>query len=73
MTPRNGLERQQAIIELLDQPDSPDLRRGNRLTFDGRPDRYRLVPYFVSAFVQARLLDLQERETCRHAPPEAPV
>lgn len=74
MTSRNGIERQHAIIELLDQPDDPDLHRGHRLTVEGRADRYRLVPYFVSAFVQAKLLELHERETQRnHASREAAV
>ena len=62
---QENLERRQAIIDLLSMPDSPDLHRGHRLTLEGRADRYHLVPYLVSAFVQARLLELRERDLVR--------
>jgi hypothetical protein len=61
------IERRQAIVELLSMPDSPDLHRSHRLTVEGRPDRHQLVPQLAAAFVQARLLDLREREALRES------
>jgi hypothetical protein len=58
-------ERRQAIVELLSLPDPPDLHRSHRLTVDGSPDRHRLWPSLAAAFVQAKLLELREREALR--------
>ena len=60
------IERRLALIELLAQPDPPELRRGYRLRLDGRPDRYTLVPRLMAAFVQTKLLALQERSAERN-------
>ena len=54
-------ERRLAIVELLALPDPPELRRGYRLRLDGKGDRYDQVPMLSAAFVQAKLLELQER------------
>jgi hypothetical protein len=54
-------ERRLAIVELLALPDPPDLRRGYRVRLEGRGDRYDQVPMLSAAFVQAKLLELQER------------
>jgi hypothetical protein len=51
----------------LSLPDTPDLHRSHRLTVEGRPDRYQLLPHLAAVFVQARLLDLQEREGLRQS------
>jgi hypothetical protein len=61
------MERRQAIVDLLSLPDTPDLHRSHRLTVEGRPDRYQLLPHLAAVFVQARLLDLQEREGLRQS------
>lgn len=58
-------ERQQAIVDLLSLPDPPDLRRSHRLTVEGSPDRHQLLPALAAVFVQARMLELQEREALR--------
>jgi hypothetical protein len=60
-----NIERQQAIIDLLSLPDTPDLHRSHRLTVEGRQDRYQMLPHLAAVFVQAKLLDLQEREALR--------
>jgi hypothetical protein len=62
MVTRSDIERQLALMELLSRPDSPDLRRGARRTLAGCPERYALVPQLTAAFVQAKLLDLSERD-----------
>lgn len=58
---QSDIERRQAICELLSLPDAPDLRRGYRQTIEGTPARYRLVPQLTAAFIQAKLLELDER------------
>ena len=56
------IERRLAITDLLAQPDPPDLvRRGNRLSVEGKPDRFDLVPQLAAVFVQRKLLSLHER------------
>jgi hypothetical protein len=57
------IERRLAIAELLAQPDPPDIRRGHRQRFEGKPERYDLVPQLSAVFVQAKLLALQERRS----------
>jgi hypothetical protein len=59
------LERRQAIIDLLSLPDTPDLHRSHRLTFEGKQDRHQMLPHLAAVFVQAKLLDLREREDQR--------
>jgi hypothetical protein len=55
------IERCQAIAELLAQPDPPELRRSHHLKLAGKPERYELVSTLAAAFIQTKLLDLQER------------
>jgi hypothetical protein len=55
------IERRQALIELMTLPDEASLRRGHRLVFEGRPDRYRLCPMLAAAYAQTTLLRLRER------------
>jgi hypothetical protein len=55
------IERRQAICELLSRPDDPHLRRGHRRTLEGNPARYKLVPQLTATFIQAKLLELRER------------
>ena len=57
----SDLERRQAIVELLEIPDSPDLHRGHRLTVEGRADRFSMVRDLAAIFVQTKLLELYER------------
>ena len=54
-------ERRQAIAELLAKPDPPELRRGSQLRLQGRADRFSIVQMLAAAYVQQRMLDLQER------------
>ena len=61
-------ERRLAIAALLTYPDPPELRRGYRLRLDGKVDRYALVAVLTAAFVQRRLLELNERRAeCEHS------
>jgi hypothetical protein len=55
------IEKRQALIALLSLPDSPDLRRGHRLTFEGRADRYRMLPHLTATFIQYHMVELEER------------
>lgn len=56
------IERRLAIADLLARPDPPDLaRRTHRLRFEGKPDRFEMVPRLAAAFVQQKLLFLHER------------
>jgi hypothetical protein len=64
-TMQPDIERRQAIAELLSLPDGPGLHRSHRLTVEGKPDRHQMLPYLAAAFVQARLLELGEREALR--------
>jgi hypothetical protein len=54
-------ERRQAIAELLAQPDPPELCRGHRLRLEGKAERFSMVQTIAAAYVQTRLLALQER------------
>ncbi|MGE0593577.1 MAG: hypothetical protein AB7G23_06170 [Vicinamibacterales bacterium] len=56
------IERRQALVELLAQPDAPDMKRGHRLRLAGRPDRHQLLPMLAAAYVQSRLLELRACE-----------
>lgn len=54
-------ERRQAIAELLAQPDPPELHRGHRLSVQGKADRFSVAQILAAAYVQRRMLELQER------------
>ena len=56
------IERRQAICELLSLPDTPDLHRGHRRTLEGAPTRFQLVPQLTATFIQAKLLELRDRQ-----------
>ena len=64
----HDIERRQAVCELLAMPDSPELRRGHRLTLEGAPERYSLVPQLAATFIQSKLLELHERASVVEAP-----
>jgi hypothetical protein len=55
------LERRIALTELMAVPDPPELKRGNRQRFEGRPDRYQMLPMLAMLFAQTRLIEFQER------------
>jgi hypothetical protein len=55
------LERRIALTELMAVPDPPELKRGYRQRFEGRPDRYELLPMLAMRFAQTRLIEFQER------------
>ena len=55
------LERRIALTELMAAPDPPELKRGNRPRYEGRPDRYEMLPILAMHFAQTRLLEMQER------------
>jgi hypothetical protein len=59
------LERSLAICELLSLPDPPELRRGHVLRLSGKPERFAQIPELTSAFVQSRLLALEELRLSR--------
>ena len=46
------LERRIALTELMAAPDPPELKRGNRQRFEGRPDRYEILPVLAMLFAQ---------------------
>ena len=56
-----NFERRLAIAELLAHPDPPELRRGHRLRFEGKPDRYSLVQSVSAVYLQKKLLELQDQ------------
>jgi hypothetical protein len=55
----NQLARCACYLELLEQPDPPELagRRGHHLTVDGRPDRHEalVIPNAIAYLQWARL------------------
>jgi len=57
----DDLVRRQALYELLAVPDPPDLHRGFVRRLEGKPDRHAQLPLLAANFVQARLLEIQER------------
>jgi hypothetical protein len=59
------LERRIALTELMAAPDPPDIKRGNRQRFEGRPDRYEMLPTLAMLFAQTRLIEFQERNEYR--------
>lgn len=63
MTP--DLERRQALIELLAQPEASDQFRRHRVLLEGRPDRHEQLPRLASAYVQAKLVELRDRQALR--------
>lgn len=59
---RTDFERRMAIAELLAQSDPPELpRRSHRVRLKGKPERYALLPWLSSLFVQQQLVALEER------------
>jgi len=60
------LERRIALTELMAAPDPPDLkRRGHRQRFEGRPNRFEILPTLAMLFAQTRLIEFQERADYR--------
>jgi len=60
------LQRRIALTELMAAPDPPELkRRGHRQRFEGRPDRYEMLPTLAMLFAQTRLIEFQERAEYR--------
>ena len=59
------LERRIALTELMDTPDPPDIKRGHRQKFEGRPDRFEMLPTLAMLFAQTRLIEFQERADYR--------
>ena len=59
------LERRIALTELMDTPDPPELKRGHRQRFEGRPDRFEMLPTLAMLFAQTRLIEFQERAEYR--------
>ena len=55
------LERRLALVELLNKPDPPELKRGSRRCFYGKPERFALLPILAALFVQNRLLQSEDR------------
>jgi hypothetical protein len=59
---KTDFERRQAIAELLAQSDPPELpRRSHRVRLKGKPERYALLPWLSSLFVQQQLVTLEEK------------
>jgi hypothetical protein len=61
------LQRRIALTELMAAPDPPELKRGHQQRFEGRPNRYELVPMLAMHFAQTRLIEFQERADCRQS------
>jgi hypothetical protein len=60
------LQRRIALTELMAAPDPPELgRRGHRQRFEGRPNRYEMLPTLAMLFAQTRLIEFQERAEYR--------
>ena len=60
------LQRRIALTELMAAPDPPELKhRGHRQRFEGRPDRYEMLPTLAMLFAQKRLIEFQERAEYR--------
>ena len=60
------LQRRIALTELMAAPDPPELKhRGHRQRFEGRPDRYEMLPTLAMLFAQTRLIEFQERAEYR--------
>jgi hypothetical protein len=59
------MERRRALVELLARPEALDQRRRHRLILEGRPDRHQQLPRLASAYVQAKLLELRDRQALR--------
>ena len=59
----DDVRRRLAIAELLDQPDPPELRRGHRLRFEGKAERFAMLAKLSAMYVQARLIALEERRS----------
>ena len=58
---RTDFERRMAIAELLAKSDPPELpRRSHRVRLKGKPERYALLPWLSSLFVQQQLVALEE-------------
>ena len=49
------------IFDLVAVPDPPELKRGHQQRFEGKPDRYELLPTLAMVFVQTRVMEFQER------------
>ena len=65
----SDIERRQALVELLAKSDPIDAHRRHRRVFEGREDRYRLLPYLAGAYVQTRLVEWRERAMLRENRP----
>jgi hypothetical protein len=61
------LQRRIALTELMAAPDPPELKRGHQQRFEGRPNRYQMVPKLAMHFAQTRLIEFQERADCRQS------
>ena len=58
------IERRLALIELLDQPDPPELHRGHRLRLEGKGGSVQLVPASSPRLSRPNCL------RCRNVPPK---
>ena len=62
------LERRIALTELMAVPDPPELKRGHQQRFEGRSDRYELLPALAMVFMQTRVIEFQERASYSSQP-----
>jgi hypothetical protein len=68
-----NLERSLALYKLLALPDPPELRRRHILRFHGKPDRFQQIPMIMQAFVQAKLLAIEDDTESAQAYLRAPA
>jgi hypothetical protein len=56
-----NITRRAALYELLEQPDPPELHRGNVSRLEGKPDRFDVVPLLAAAFAREKVMALRRR------------
>lgn len=56
-----NITRRVALYELLEQPDPPELHRGNVSRLEGKPDRFDVLPLLAAAFAREKVMELRRR------------
>lgn len=61
----SDIERRLALVELLTHADPVDQLRRHRVVLEGHPERFKQLPQLAAVYVQMKLHELRERESCR--------
>ena len=56
-----SITRRQALYELLEKPDPPELHRGFVVRCEGKPDRFAQLPELAAAFVREKMNEIRRR------------